>query len=97
VTAGEIRDVAALGEVTPEMLRGAFPRWRVFESAGVWWAVRGGMSVPDGPGSLLRVALGARDLAGLAERLCLQEWLDGLSPVELEAVWRDAALPGMTA
>ena len=35
-------------------------------------------------------------VAGLAEKLCLQEWLDNLGPGELEAVWRDIALPAAT-
>jgi hypothetical protein len=93
---GEIRDVAALGEVTPEMLTETFPQWRVFESGDAWWAIRGGVAAEDGPGSLLRRALGARDLTGLAEKLCLQEHLDGLSPEKLGAVWRDVALPAVT-
>lgn len=90
---GEIRDLAALGEVTPGMLRATFPKWRVFESAGIWWAIRDGVSVPGGPRSLLRPVLGDRDLTALADKLCLQERLDGLDPAELEAVWRDVALP----
>ena len=45
---GAVRDVADLGEITPETL---------------------------------------------AERLCLQEWLDNLDPAFLEAVWREAELP----
>jgi hypothetical protein len=93
VSGGEVRDLAALGEITPQMLRDTFPKWRVFESGGVWWALREGKAEEDGPRSLLRIVIGARDVPGLAEKLCLQEWLDGLDPAELDAVWRDVALP----
>ena len=75
------------------MLHETFPQWRVFTSGGVWWAMRPGVLAHDGPGSLLRLALGAPDLPGLAEKLCAQQWLDMLSPEELEAAWRDMALP----
>lgn len=90
---GRIRDAASLGDVTPDMLRETFGGWRVFESGGVWWAIRGGKVAEGGPESLLRVAIGDRRPAGLAEKLCLQEWLDNLGPGELAAVWRDVALP----
>lgn len=83
----------ALGEITPEMLRKTFPKWRVFESGGIWWALREGKHEEHGPGSLLKRVIGDKDPAGLAEKLCLQEWLDGLDPAELDAVWRDVALP----
>lgn len=81
------------GEITPLMLHETFPGWRIFKSAGVWWAARPGVLVLDGPRSLLRLSLGAPDLAGLAEKLCTQARLDMLSPGELEAAWLGRALP----
>ena len=93
MTGGEVRDMTALGEITLEMLRKTFPKWRVFESGGAWWALREGRAEEGGPGSLLRRVIGAPHVPGLAEKLCLQEWLDGLDPAELEAVWRDVAVP----
>jgi hypothetical protein len=93
MSAGEILDPSALGEVTAEMLRETFPHWRVFESGRVWWAMRPGACPEHGPGSLLKRVLGAPDLPGLADRLCLQQHLDQLDPEELAAVWRDVTMP----
>jgi hypothetical protein len=88
-----LRELGGTGEITPEMLMETFPRWRVFESGGIWWARRPGQQAADGPESLLQVAVGDRSLNGLADKLCLQEHLNTLTPDELTAVWRDAALP----
>ena len=41
-----------------------------------------------GPRSLLLRTLTAPDLMTLADRLCTQEWLDGLDDSALEAVYR---------
>lgn len=83
-----VRDIATLGEIRPEVVRAAFPAWRIFSTGGTWWATRGGPQAWTGPESLLMRVLGAADLTGLAERLCLQDWLDRLDPVALEAVYR---------
>ena len=83
-----MNDVATLGEITAEGLRETFPRWRIFSTAGVWWAMRGGLQERYGPRSLLLRAISANDLTVLAERLCLQEWLDGLDDEALAAVYR---------
>ena len=88
-----LRDMSIFGEITLEMLRETFPKWRVFEAGGAWWALREGKQEESGPRSLLRRVMGAPDVPRLAEKLCLQEWLDGLDPAELETVWRDVALP----
>jgi hypothetical protein len=88
-------DVAALGDITPEVLRQVFPRWRVFCSGGVWLAMRRGVQEWIGPESLLLRVVCAADLAALAERLCLQEWLDGLDAAELAAVYRGTLTDGM--
>jgi hypothetical protein len=93
MTGSRPRDLSVLGEVTEGMLGETFPRWRLYESRGLWFAVRDGAERLDGPGSLLRSTLAMRDLAGLAEALCVQERLDRLTPAELAAVWRDGALP----
>jgi hypothetical protein len=85
---GGLHDVASFGEVTAPMLWATFPQWRIFESGGVWWATRGGIQEWDGPRSLLMRVLGTGDLNALAEKLCLQEWLDGLDDTALEAVYR---------
>ena len=90
---GAVRDVASLGEITPETLRKTFPQWRVFRVRGAWWATRGGLQQWNGPESLLLRVITAPNLIALAERLCLQEWLDNLDPAFLEAVWREADLP----
>jgi hypothetical protein len=89
----EMHDVRALGEITPEVLRNTFPAWRVFDGSGAWWATRCGVQEWTGPESLLRRVLCAPDLTALAEKLCLQEWLDGLGADELAAVYRDMSLP----
>jgi hypothetical protein len=76
------------GEITAGTLRRTFSRWRIFELGGVWWATRGGVQEWEGPSSLLLRSLTAPDLTALAERLCLQEWLDGLDDGELAMVYR---------
>ena len=93
VIPGGDRGTAIVGEITVQVLRESFPQWRIFSHSGAWWAVRGGPVRLDGPESLLRRAITARDLAGLAEKLCLQERLDRLDPQELAAVHRDMTLP----
>lgn len=81
------------GEITEAMLRETFPQWRIFGHLGAWWAARPGVRKDDGPESLLLRVVTAPDLTSLADRLCLQEWLDSLSPEQLAAVWRDMAAP----
>lgn len=92
---GLLREMRDLGKITAPMLMETFPRWRVFESGGIWWALRSGSQATGGPESLLRLVIGAPDLIGLADKLCLQEHLDALATDELAAVWRDAALPAV--
>jgi hypothetical protein len=89
-----MRDITSLTEITPDMLRETFPRWRLSEYSGSWWAMRGGPVKWDGPESLLLRVISARDLTALAEKLCLQEWLDCLDVDELEVVYRDTLLSG---
>jgi len=81
-------DVASLGGITVEMLREVFYEWQIFEQGGTWWATRGGLQVWVGPRSLLLRVITATDLIALAERLCLQEWLDGLDDDALTAIYR---------
>jgi hypothetical protein len=81
-------DVADLGDITPEVLREMFPQWRIFPGDGAWWAVRGGWQAWSGPESLLLRAVTAPDLTALAEKLCIQEWLDGLDEETLAAIYR---------
>ena len=88
-----VRDVFSLGAITPESLRATFAQWRIFEERGSWWAMRGGPEWPVGPRTLLLRVIRARDLSVLAERLCLQEYLDRLDPQELAAVYRNMTLP----
>jgi hypothetical protein len=83
-----VRDVASLGEITLEGVRRVFPLWRIFPAEGAFWAVRGGWQPWSGPESLLLRALTSTDLTDLAEKLCMQEWLDSLTPEGLAAVWR---------
>ena len=88
------RDVASLGEITLESVRRVFPGWTIFPAEGAFWAVRGGWQAWSGPDSLLLRAMTARDLTALAERLCMQEWLDGLTPEGLTAVWEGVLAKG---
>ena len=81
------------GEITLEMLRATFPLWRIAVHPAGWWAMRQGIASLDGPRSLIQHVHVASELTGLAEKLCLQEHLDGLDPQELAAVWREMALP----
>lgn len=83
-----VRDLASLGEIAVEGLRETFPLWRIFKAGDVWWATRGGQQKWEGPESLLLCVLATSGLIELAERLCLQEWLESLEPAELEAVYR---------
>ncbi len=94
--AGAVCDTGHFGEITSDMLSHAFPQWRVFEQDGARWATRSGLQEWTGPQSLIQRVLIAADLAALAEKLCLQEYLDGLDPEELAAVYRDMLLPGTT-
>jgi hypothetical protein len=86
-----VHDMA--GEITVGTLGATFPQWRIFGACGLWWATRDGLVSLDGPKSLLRRLISAPDLTALAEKLCLQEYLDRLDPQELAAVYRDVALP----
>jgi hypothetical protein len=88
----DVRDTALSAGITVDALRETFPRWRLFPAAAVWWAARGGTVMWDGPESLLRRVITAQDLPALAERLCLQEHLDGLDPEALTAVYRNMNL-----
>ena len=85
-------DIASTGEITIEMIRRTFGQWRVFEQDGTWWATRGGLQVWDGPRALLLRVITAPDLTALADRLCAQEWLDGLDDEALEAIYRGDAM-----
>jgi hypothetical protein len=91
---GGAAGAASPGGITAEGLRETFPQWRIFRSRGNWWAARGGLVRWEGPESLRRRVITAPDLAGLAERLCLQEHLDGLDEAALAAIYRDMSLPG---
>ena len=85
-------DAASVGEITVEMISRTFRQWRVFEQDGTWWTTRGGLQVWDGPRSLLLRVITAPDLTVLADRLCAQEWLDGLDDEALDAVYRGDAI-----
>jgi hypothetical protein len=89
----ELSAVAAAEALDLESLRAACPGWHIGGSSGNWHAFRSGVSMLDGPWSLLRRHLHADTLLALAERLCLQDYLDGLSEQELAEVWQDVGLP----
>jgi hypothetical protein len=61
-----------------------FPQWRIFHASGAWLAMRDGTAKFAGPQSLIQHVHAAPDLITLADKLCLQEHLDGLDPGELE-------------
>jgi len=87
-------DLACLGEITPQALAAAFPPWRTPVRAGdAWITMRSGTQEHWGPGSLRRVSLSALTLAGLAEQLEVQSYLDRLDPDELAAIWREGQIP----
>jgi hypothetical protein len=86
-----VRTVSGLREITSEMLRATFPGWRIARHPLGWWAMREGTERFDGSRSLIQHVHVAADLTSLAEKLCLQEHLDGLSAEELAAVWREIA------
>ena len=90
------RDLSAVAPAEAldlESLRVACPGWHIGGSPGNWHAFRSGISMLDGPWSLLRRHLRADTLLALAERLCLQDYLDGLSYQELAEVWQQVSLP----
>ena len=91
------RYAAGLGEIALDGLRATFPAWRIARHPAGWWAMREGTGRLDGPLSLIQHVHVAPDLTSLAERLCLQEYLDGLSAEELGAVWREMVLPAAEA
>lgn len=76
-----------------DVMRTAFPDWRLSGAPGHWVAVRGGIETTSGPWSLLRRCLSAPTLMALADKLCLQAFLDGLSDEALATVWHYAQLP----
>ena len=88
---------ASPGEVASQLdlasLRATFPDWRFYRMSGNWHAFRSGLAMLDGPRSLLRCHLHAATLPDLAERLCLQTYLDDLSDQELAEVWQRVKLP----
>ena len=77
-------------------LRAACPGWHIAGSSDNWHAFRGGLSMLDGPWSLLRRHIHAATLVDLAEQLCLQTHLDTLSDQELAEVWQQVRLPEPT-
>ena len=85
-------EMAGLGTIEVGMLRETFPEWCIFSTNGAWWATRDGLQVWTGPRSLLLRVISATDLTALAERLCLQEWLDGLDEEALAAMYRGALM-----
>ncbi len=94
---GDVRAAGSFGEITAEELRPVFPLWRIFHAAGAWRAMREGTAKFDGPQALIQHAHTAPDLITLADKLCLQEHLDGLDPGELARAWRAMALPAEAA
>lgn len=83
-----VRELDGMGGITAEMLRDTFPQWHVFSHSGAWWATREGSQKFIGAQSLIRRVLVADSPAALGDKLCLQEWLDGLDPLTLDQVWR---------
>jgi len=95
MSAGRVPDLASLDHIDACTLRVAFPGWRIFhDTDGTWWALRAGQERQEGPESLLSRTLRATSPLALAEKLCLQEWLDELDWEQLAAVYRDMELPG---
>ena len=92
---GAVRDTGRIGEITGVMLSHAYPQWGVLEQDGTRWATRS-LQEWTWPRSLTQRIVVAADLAAVAEKLCLQEYLHGLDPEELVTVHQDVLLPGTT-
>jgi len=84
-----IANLVDMDGITADTLRATFDHWRIFEKDGRWWAMRPGAATTEGPQSLIHPVVCAVTLGGLAEQLCLQEWLRRMPAAELESVWRD--------
>lgn len=80
-------------ELDLHAIRATFPIWRIVGERGTWYAFRGGLMELEGPRSLLRCYLRADTLLDLVDKLCLQDYLDGLSDQVLAEVWQHAQLP----
>lgn len=85
-----------VGQLDLESLGASFPNWRLGRASGNWVAVRGGLEAASVPRSLLRRHLSANTLEALAEKLCLQDYLDSLNDKELAEVWQRVKLPHST-
>jgi hypothetical protein len=82
------------GESTPEALAAEHPQWRKPARAGdAWITMRSGPQEYHGPESLIMRTLSAQTIGELAEKLRFQAELDGLTPGQLAAVWRDLRRP----
>jgi hypothetical protein len=82
--------VGGVPEVTPESLAAKFPEWRTPARAGdAWITMRPGTEDYYGPRSLIRRTLSAQAIGELARKLDLQAHLDGLTPDQLAAAWRE--------
>lgn len=84
---------ASYRELERDAVRATFPGWHIGGSCRNWYAFRGGTVASSGPWSLLRRNLHADTLLALAEKLCLQEYLDGLNDQQLAEVWQRVGLP----
>lgn len=84
----QLSAVAPVEALDLEAVRATCPGWHIAGSSGNWYAFRSGISMLDGPWSLLRRHLHADTLVDLAEQLGLQAYLDGLSEQELAEVWQ---------
>ena len=80
-------------ELDLDSVRTTFPDWRIVGERGIWYAFRGGLMELEGPRSLLRCYFRADTLLALADKLCLQRFLDGLSDEALAEVWQRVSLP----
>ena len=83
----------SVAELDLDSVRATFPDWRIVGERGTWYAFRGGLMELEGPRSLLRCYLRADTLLALADKLCVQHYLDGLSDQALAEVWQQAQLP----
>ena len=80
--------------IDADTLQGTFPHWTIFEAEGL--VVRAeARRLPGGlrrPRSLVRHTLRASSAAELAETLAIQDFLDSLSPAELDEIYRRAEM-----
>lgn len=85
-----VPDAASPGELTAEGLRETFSNWQIFPRDRSRRAVRGGTEKTGRPRIPPAAGTHRPGLTALAERLCIQDWLNSLNADELAEAYRSA-------